>query len=95
MSKVCAYCNADNDFTLDVIARVRRLLVLSCVLILKHVRDDKGFKKELQRGLILSDEVATGPPARTSAARLFSLSLACPCRAHTDCSRARPRRLRP
>ena len=76
MSKVCAYCNADNDFTLDVIARVRRLLVLSCVLILKHVRDDKGFKKELQRGLILSDEVATGLPARTSTPRLFSLWLA-------------------
>ena len=66
VSKLCAYCPSQVEAVELQIERIRRWLVLGCVLIKKHVRLEKTFEEEIRTGLITQGEADHFTEAITS-----------------------------
>lgn len=56
--KLCAYCGTDTQEKLDRIAECRRWIVLTCVLIKHHVRNEADITPLSKMGLLTEAEVA-------------------------------------
>ena len=57
ISRMCAIF-PPNEANKERLLRFRRLIVLACVMIQKHVRLEKDMKAELERGIITAEEYA-------------------------------------
>ena len=55
--RLMAYCDQGNAEVDETLIEIRRLLVLTCVMMKKHVRVESSFEEELMRGLITPDEL--------------------------------------
>ena len=56
VSRMCCYLPTDNPAVAESILEIRRLVLLGCVLIKQHVRDDKDFDGLIASGLLLPEE---------------------------------------
>ena len=57
-AKLIAYLPADNPECLEELLEMRRLMVLACVLLKMHVREEKDFSPMLECELLTKDEHA-------------------------------------
>lgn len=57
MRRLMAYCVQGNAEVDETLIEIRRLLVLACVMMKKHVRVESSFEEERMRGLITPDEL--------------------------------------
>lgn len=56
MNRLMCYCAASPEVD-ETLVKIRRLLVLSCVLVKKHVRVEKSFDLEARCGLVTKSEL--------------------------------------